>query len=63
MAFLVFNCEHCGKKSHRFLRPSQVRGTVICPSCKKFITSGGSSAAIPTLAASGGQKISCTKCD
>ncbi|MDR1241756.1 MAG: hypothetical protein LBM00_03070 [Deltaproteobacteria bacterium] len=59
MALHAFTCEHCGKKSHRFLRPSQVGGAVECPSCKKKIRSGGALATLSAPAVSGGQKASC----
>ena len=60
MPFLTFTCEHCNKVSHRFLRPSQVRGTVLCPHCKKPITSGGKSASGTPEPASG-QQVTCAK--
>ena len=56
MPFLTFTCEHCNKVSHRFLRPSQVRGTVLCPHCNKPITSGGKSAS-GSQAPSSGQQV------
>lgn len=61
MPFLAFDCEHCKEPSYRFLRPSQVRGTVICPHCKKAITSGGKSTSGSAPTASGGQQITCAK--
>ena len=60
MPFLTFTCEHCNKVSHRFLRPSQVRGTVLCPHCKKPITSGGLSVSGSSASASG-QQGTCAK--
>jgi hypothetical protein len=63
MAFLSFSCEHCGKKSHRFLRPSEVRKPVICPACKKTVYSGGSPVSVSAPAVTGGKKITCTICD
>jgi len=60
MPFLTFTCEHCNKVSHRFLRPSQVRGMVLCPHCKKPITSGGKSASSSPAPASG-QQVTCAK--
>jgi hypothetical protein len=63
MAFLAFTCEHCKEKSYRFLRPSQVRGAILCPACKKPITSGGVPAPTSAPALTGGQRITCAKTD
>jgi ribosomal protein S27E len=59
MAFLGFTCEHCNKKSYRFVRPSQTRSPVPCPACKKTIFSGGAPATTSSPAISGGQQASC----
>lgn len=61
MPLMTFTCEHCKEPSHRFLRPSQVRGTVLCPHCKKPITSGGKATAVSAPSVGGGQQVTCAK--